>query len=221
MNNSCRANTVGPDESGVPLAGSPLWFMVIVRSRQERKVAGGLVAKGYEVFLPMHTVRRQWSDRLKAYDAPLFPGHLFCRFSLNVANTDLMVLKTPGVILIHPGGGKPVPIPDREIERLRRIVASQYPVECCALPQTGDIVEISGDIPIRGVLVERGSLCRVAIGFDAMARTVVLHIPLDDLRHVEGSLTPHWSLGTLASTKAEALKELDGSLIANHDVPPL
>jgi hypothetical protein len=135
--------------------------------------------------------------RVKIYDAPLFPSHLFCLFSLILANKELGVLKTPGVILIYPGSGKPLPIPDLEIERLRRITASQYPVECCALPQTGEIVEIPGDIPIRGVLVERGSLCRVAIGFDAMGRTVGLRIPLDDLKRVEGPLTPHWSLRAL------------------------
>ena len=197
VSNGRCANTSGAHESGDAAAGRPQWFMVIVRSKQERKVAEGLQAKGYEVLLPMHTVRRQWSDRLKVYDAPLFPGHLFCRFSLILANKDLMVLKTPGVVLIHPGGGKPLPIPDVEIERLRRIAASQYPVECCALPQTGEIVEMPGDIPIRGVLVERGSTCRVAIGFDTMGRTVVLRIPLDDLKQVEGQLTPHWSLRAL------------------------
>jgi hypothetical protein len=42
----------------------PQWFMLAVRAKQERKVA--------EVFLPMHTVRQQWSDRLKTYDARHF-----------------------------------------------------------------------------------------------------------------------------------------------------
>src|ERR1035441_4407777 len=70
----------------------------------------------------------------------------------------ILAVTTPGVVL-----AKPMPIPDLEIERLRRITASQYPVECCAHPQTGEIVEIPGDITIRGVLVERDSVCRVAI----------------------------------------------------------
>jgi hypothetical protein len=194
---SCCGSSTSGNETCDTAAGGPQWFLLVVRAKQEPKVAEGLQAKGYEVFLPLHTVRRQWSDRVKIYDAPLFPGHLFCRFSLILANKELGVLKTPGVILIYPGGGKPLPIPDLEIERLRRITASQYPVECCALPQTGEIVEIPGDIPIRGVLVERGSLCRVAIGFDAMGRTVGLRIPLDDLKRVEGPLTPHWSLRAL------------------------
>lgn len=189
-----QGSTMCSNEGCDSLKVSLRWFMLIVRSRQERKVAEGLQGKGYEVFLPMHTVRRQWSDRLKTYEAPLFPGQLFCRFSLILANKDRMVLRTPGVLAIYPGGGKPLPIPDSEIDRLRRIVTSQYPIEYCGLPQTGDIVEMPGDIPVRGVLVERGDVCCVAIGFDAMGHTVVLRVPLVDLKRTEDQLTPHWSL---------------------------
>src|ERR1035438_6765653 len=60
-------------------ADRPQWVLLVVRLNHERKVAEGLQAKGYEVFLPMHTVQRQWSDRVKTYDAPLFPGQPFCR----------------------------------------------------------------------------------------------------------------------------------------------
>lgn len=193
----CYPDTTCGNETCDARAFRPQWYMLIVRSKQERKVAEGLRANGYEVFLPMCIVRRQWSDRLKTYEAPLIPGHLLCRFSLILTNKDLMVLRTPGVILIYPGDGTQLPIPDQEIERLRRITASQYPVECCELTRTGEIVEIEGDISIRGVLVERGAICRVAIGFDAMGRTVALRIPLSDLTRVDGLLLPHWSLGAL------------------------
>src|ERR1035441_10660094 len=91
----------------------PQWFLLRRGPKQERKVADALQAKGYEVFLPMHTVRRQWSDRLKTYDAPLFPGYLFCRFSLT--QEKLMVLKTPGVVLIYLGIEKPLPIDRKRV----------------------------------------------------------------------------------------------------------
>ena len=125
-------------------------------------MADALRAKGLEVFLPMQTVRRQWSDRVKIYSAPLFNCFLFCRFSLV---HELMVLKTPHVFSIYECSGKPLPIPDGEIACLQRIVASHYLVEPCERPKTGECVEIEGDDDIRGVLVERGEQCRVAIGF--------------------------------------------------------
>jgi hypothetical protein len=196
VSNSICASATGGNETCNTATGRPQWFLLLVGSKQERKVAARLQAKSFEVFLPMHTVRRRWSDRLKTYDAPLFSCHLFCRFPLMLAE-ELIVLKTPGVLQIYPVSGKPTPIPDLEVERLRRVTASQYPVESCSVPQAGEIVEMPGDVPIRGVLVERGSTCRVAIGFDVMGRTVILRIPLDDLNRVQGPLTPHWSLLTL------------------------
>jgi hypothetical protein len=104
-----------------------------------------------------------------------------------------LVLKTPRVFSIYERGGKPLPIPDAEIACLRRIVDSEYPLEPCDRPTLGDVVEIEGGGDIRGVLVEGGNECRVAIGFDVIGRTVVIRVPLDSLRHVD-QLTPHWSL---------------------------
>jgi hypothetical protein len=82
VRDSCCSSTTSGNETCDTAAGRPQWFLLRTRSKQERKVADALQAKGYEVFLPMHTERRQWSDRLKTYDTPLFPGYLFCRFSL-------------------------------------------------------------------------------------------------------------------------------------------
>src|SRR5664280_616571 len=87
------------------------WFLLVAHPNRERYVAEGLQARGLEVFLPMHTVRRQWSDRVKIYDAPLFPGYLFCRFSSILVAKRILAVTTPGVVL-----AKPMPIPDLEIE---------------------------------------------------------------------------------------------------------
>ena len=184
------AGTTGNENRNAAAARArPQWFLLVAHPNRERYVAEGLQARGLEVFLPMHTVRRQWSDRVKIYDAPLFPGYLFCRFSLA---EKILAVTTPGVL-----DEEPLPVPDLEVERLRRITASQYPVECCAHPQTGEIVEVPGEFAIRGVLVERGSVCRVAIGFDVVGRTAVLRVPLVDLKRAEGPLAPHWSLRSL------------------------
>ena len=184
---SCSGTT--GNETRNAAATRTQWFLLVAHPNRERYVAEGLQARGLEVFLPMHTVRRQWSDRVKTYDAPLFPGYLFCRFSLA---EKILAVTTSGVL-----DEEPLPVPDSEVERLRRITASQYPVECCAHPQTGEIVEVPGEFAIRGVLVERGSVCRVAIGFDVVGRTVVLRVPLVDLKRAEGPLAPHWSLRSL------------------------
>ena len=62
---SCCGSSTSGSETCDTAAGRPQWFLLVVRAKQEPKVAEGLQAKGYEVFLPLHTVRRQWSDRVK------------------------------------------------------------------------------------------------------------------------------------------------------------
>ena len=58
-------------------------------------LAAHLRTRGYDPFLPYYSVKRQWSDRTKSIDLPLFPGYLFCQIDLN---SRFPVLTTPGVM---------------------------------------------------------------------------------------------------------------------------
>lgn len=35
----------------------------------------------YELFLTVYKSRRRWSDRIREFELPLFPGYRFCRFN--------------------------------------------------------------------------------------------------------------------------------------------
>src|SRR5688572_19656248 len=83
------------------------WYAIQVRSRHERVVASTLHAKGYEVFLPINALRRQWSDRVKELEHPLFPGYLFCRFDLQ---RRLPIMVTPGVLHVVGVGKTLLPV---------------------------------------------------------------------------------------------------------------
>src|ERR1700694_2480614 len=58
--------------------GASSWFALKVRTRSEAIAVMGLRNRGYEPFSPTYHERRQYSDRLKAVDLPLFPGYVFC-----------------------------------------------------------------------------------------------------------------------------------------------
>ena len=49
-----------------------IWHALYVRPRSEKKVANELIDMGFEVYLPVITVVRQWSDRRKKVIEPLF-----------------------------------------------------------------------------------------------------------------------------------------------------
>lgn len=97
------------------------WYAIRVRSKFEQGVAASLTGKGYEKYLPLYRSRRQWSDRMKDLDLPLFPGYLFCRFDVQVR---LPILTIPGVVSIVGTGKTPIAVPDQEIEMIQTMVSS-------------------------------------------------------------------------------------------------
>ncbi|MDQ6708172.1 MAG: hypothetical protein M3Z85_19625, partial [Acidobacteriota bacterium] len=83
------------------------WFALRIRSRFEKTTATILRGKGYEEFSPSYRSKRQWSDRMKEVDLPLFPGYMFCRFN---PLDRFPILCTPGVVSIVGIGKIPRPV---------------------------------------------------------------------------------------------------------------
>ena len=53
------------------------WYVLHTKPRNEKKVAQRLSEAGYTVYCPLQKVRRQWSDRIKVVEEPLFKSYLF------------------------------------------------------------------------------------------------------------------------------------------------
>src|SRR5271170_6118322 len=92
------------------------WFALRVRSNHEQVASLHLRSRGYEEFSPSYKEERQWSDRKKMTDQPLFPGYVFCRLN---PNDRLPVLTVPGVMGMVGFGDGPASIPEEELGRVR------------------------------------------------------------------------------------------------------
>ena len=103
------------------MPGSGEWYAIWTRSRHEQVVREQLEQKGFEAFLPTLPKWSRWKDRKKKIDWPLFPGYCFARFD---AADRLPVLKCNGVVNIISFNGEIAPIPEQEIEGIRRLVAA-------------------------------------------------------------------------------------------------
>ncbi|MCD6366284.1 MAG: UpxY family transcription antiterminator [Bacteroidales bacterium] len=55
------------------------WYVIYTKSRAEKKTRDLLQDAGHEVYLPLVKTMRQWSDRKKKVEIPLFSGYLFIR----------------------------------------------------------------------------------------------------------------------------------------------
>ena len=95
-----------------------VWVALTVIPRKEGVTAKTLRLRGYDCFLPLYSVKRRWSDRIKTVELPLFPGYVFCR--LNPLNR-LPILKISSVMGIAGSARTLEPVPDEEIVALQAV----------------------------------------------------------------------------------------------------
>jgi transcription antitermination factor NusG len=155
--------------------GALAWFALQVRTRHETAIAGFLQAKGYEQFLPLYSVKKRWSDRVKVMETPLFPGYLFCRLDPQYR---LPVLKTPGVIQIVGYNRIPAPIEEAEIQGIQTLVASGLPTQPWPFLAAGDPVQIeSGSLRgLKGIVVKLKENSRLVVSVTLLRRSVAVEI---------------------------------------------
>jgi transcription antitermination factor NusG len=152
-----------------------LWFALQVRSRYETIVATLLRGKGYEWFLPTYKCRRQWSDRIRETELPLFPGYLFCRFD---PQCRLPILTTPGLISIVGRGKTPIPVDEDEITALRKVVTFGLRSEPWPYLQIGQRVKIDyGALSgLEGILIGSKGQHRIVLSVTLLQRSVATEI---------------------------------------------
>jgi len=94
----------------------PIWYALYTKPRSEKKVAERLRSRNCQVFAPMETKIKQWSDRKKKVEEPFFKSYVFVQF--DEANK-YEILNTPGVVAQVTWLGKPAEIQSEEIEAIR------------------------------------------------------------------------------------------------------
>ncbi len=159
----------------------PAWYAIWTRSRHEKLVWDQLGRKGIEAFLPTITRWSRWKDRKKQIAWPLFPGYCFARLD---PRERLPVLKCTGVVNIVSFDGEPAPIPDWEIEGIRRLVESDLAYDPCPLIREGTVVEVVYG-PLRGVvgrLIRKGPRARLVLSVDLIGQAVSVEVDAADVR---------------------------------------
>lgn len=156
------------------------WYALRTKSRHEKLVRDQLDRQGIEPLLP--TVKRlsQWKDRKKEIEVPLFSGYCFVRFG---QGEKLPVQKVTGVVEIVGSGNRPEPIPDDEIDALRRLMTSVLPYDPHPYLHEGMKVEVIRG-PLRGVygiLLRKEKRHRLVIGVHLIQQAAAVEINVNDV----------------------------------------
>lgn len=126
------------------------WFVFYTKSRAEKKTLEYLQKFGFEAWLPMHKVVRQWSDRKKKLEVPLFNSYIFVKdIEANIQE----IVKVPGISWNIRHNERPAILRESELQTIQRFLASGLTIEIGSSQnlEKGDKVQVM-DGPLKGVV---------------------------------------------------------------------
>lgn len=163
------------------------WYAVRTRSRAEKKVAERISPYG-EVYLPIQTQWRQWSDRKKKVEVPLIPSFVF----IKVTERELLnTVREDGVVGVLRFLGKPAVVREEEIEVLKLLtqqgegVQQINPIDL----SKGDLVEVmrGSFAGMQATYIHHQGKHKVIVTMEATGTYFQVEVPLNHIQKLTQS----------------------------------
>jgi transcriptional antiterminator RfaH len=160
------------------------WYAVKTKYKCEKYVVRQIQKKGVEAYVPLLARTRRYTRKVKHYNVPLINCYVFVRIN---ANERVPVLKTMYVTGFLEFDGETMPIPDQEMDLMRRVVGEMADVTADPVQWIpGDEVEvISGNLTgLKGTLVERKGKSELIVVLESIGYQLRVEIDEKMLRRM-------------------------------------
>lgn len=151
------------------------WYALHVRHQHERQIEKLLRYQGWATLAPMYRSQRQWSDRVKEIELPIFAGYIFCQFA---PEERARVEDTPGILQVVKFLGQPAAIEEHEIAGIQAMVASKVQLTPWPYLKVGDRVRVERG-PLRGLegtLLRGSEGSRLVVGVEMLQRSIAAEV---------------------------------------------
>jgi transcription antitermination factor NusG len=156
------------------------WYAIYTKPRWEKKVNLVLDRKGVEVWCPLQKVRKQWSDRKKIVEEPLFKSYVFVHVADNEKTN---VLMTDGVLNFVYYVGKPAVIRDEEIEVIKRYLAEEQAsisIQSISSLDENTRIKVNHGIFMDSTgTVVKGGKKKVYVKLESLDQVMIVEFPLE------------------------------------------
>lgn len=154
------------------------WLVCHTKPRREKKFAALLGAEKFEHYLPLTESVRRYGAQTKRFTKPLFPGYVFTRIApaqqSRIFQQDLLA--------------RTIEVEDetrflRQLNEVKRIVASGYPLSVLPLLNRGRRVRIVGGVlhGLEGFIDDPANPRGVVLSVDVLRQGLLVKIPADHL----------------------------------------
>ena len=159
-----------------------LWHVIYTRPRFEKKIFTRLKERKVETFLPLQKVMRQWSDRKKKVEVPLFPNYLFVHIS---SGDKWNVLSIEGVVRFLQFEGKSAILSETEMNTIRKSLLGNPEISNKRFEKGDQVVIMHGPLKgLKGILVHNNGRNKLAIRINTIDRSILVNISPNNIDKV-------------------------------------
>lgn len=173
-------------QTTIPQETTRHWYALYTRPNFEKRVDLELQKMGLQPYLPLRPMLRQWSDRKKWIEMPLFSCYVFVKAD---PKERLLALTPEGVVRMLGHHGQHSVIPEFEIAAVRKMLAHDFDPESIPHVVPGDLLEITSGplVGLRGVLQSVQGRQRFVIAFEGIGQAVAINVDLGRIRKISAS----------------------------------
>jgi transcription antitermination factor NusG len=155
----------------------PNWYAVHTKARHEKRVAAQFEEKQVCTFLPLLRQIHKWSDRRIKVEVPMFSCYTFVHMT-PTPEERLKVLRTAGVLGFVGDERRGTPIPEEEIQNLRKVIGENIPCFPHPFLKVGKRVRIRGGSleGMEGILVGHLGENRLVVSVELLQRSVSIRV---------------------------------------------
>lgn len=158
------------------------WYALYTKPRWEKKVSLVLNNKEIECWCPVKKTEKQWSDRKKIIEEPLFTSYVF----VNIDESErIKVLETDGILNFVFYLGKPAVIRNEEIDLIKKYLAE---TEASISVQSFSSLDENTKIKVNhGVFMDytgtilKGGRKKIFVKLESLDQVMVVEFPIEHL----------------------------------------
>src|SRR6476469_7375076 len=163
-----------------------IWYVLYTKPRWEKKIDSVLQRKGIESWCPLQKVERQWSDRKKVIEDPLFKSYVFVHIS---EEERFKTLNTDGVLNFVYYLGKPAVVREEEVDLIRAYLGEEgalITVESTEAFETNTKIRVKKGVfmDMEGTVV-KATKKKVFVSLESIGQVMTIEFPADHRKAVK------------------------------------
>lgn len=160
------------------------WFIFYTYPKAEKFVCKRLVDAGFEAYLPLQEQIRQWHDRKKKLQIPIFPNYIFVKTDIRKIYE---VLKFPRIVRCVKFDNKPSQIREHEIELIKNIESNCANIILYNKLKKGETIVIdNGPLKgLKGIVEKNNNSGYVSINIDSINYSLKVSMNLRDIKYAD------------------------------------